>query len=203
MGKLFCIMGKSASGKDTVYKALVKDPELDLHTVVPYTTRPIREGEAEGEEYHFVDEAVFRRMAAEGKIIEDRAYNTVYGVWRYFTADDGQIDFSQGNFMVIGTLEAYIKMAAYFGSSAVIPIYIEVEDGQRLQRAIAREQRQKEPKYAELCRRFLADCEDFSEEKLSDAGIFKFYENLCLDQCIQKIKTDILEELHKQRKETP
>ena len=90
MGKLFCIMGKSASGKDTVYKALVNDPELHLHTVVPYTTRPIREGEAEGENYYFVDESVFCRMAAEGKIIEDRAYNTVDGLWRYFTADDGQ-----------------------------------------------------------------------------------------------------------------
>ena len=203
MGKLFCIMGKSASGKDTVYKALVNDPELHLHTVVPYTARPIREGEAEGENYYFVDESVFCRMAAEGKIIEDRAYNTVDGLWRYFTADDGQIDFSKGYFIIIGTLEAYVKMAAYFGRESVIPIYIEVEDGQRLHRAIAREEIQKKPKYAELCRRFLADNEDFSSEKLAAAGVCKFYENNCLEQCINDIRADILKELQKQRKETP
>lgn len=192
MGKLFCMMGKSACGKDTIYKALVKDSSLRLSTVVPYTTRPIREGEAEGENYYFVDEQTFGRMAAEGKIIEDRAYQTVHGLWRYFTADDGQIDFSKGNFIVIGTLEAYYKMAAYFGKDKVIPIYINVDDGTRLLRAISREKQQKSPKYAELCRRFLADCEDFSEEKLKAAGIKKVYENISLDECVREIRRDII-----------
>lgn len=67
MGKLFCMMGKSASGKDTIYKALTEDDTLGLHTVIPYTTRPIREGEAEGENYYFVDEKTYGRMADEGK----------------------------------------------------------------------------------------------------------------------------------------
>lgn len=192
MGKLFCMMGKSACGKDTIYKALVKDSSLRLSTVVPYTTRPIREGEAEGENYYFVDEQTFGRMAAEGKIIEDRAYQTVHGLWRYFTADDGQIDFSKGNFIVIGTLEAYHKMAAYFGKDKVIPIYINVDDGTRLLRAISREKQQKSPKYAELCRRFLADCEDFSEEKLKAAEIKKIYENISLDECVREIRRDII-----------
>ena len=48
-------MGKSATGKDTLYKELLKRKELDIKPVVPYTTRPIREGEQEGVEYHFVD----------------------------------------------------------------------------------------------------------------------------------------------------
>ena len=94
-------------------------------------------------------------------------------------------------------------MAAYFGRESVIPIYIEVEDGQRLHRAIAREEIQKKPKYAELCRRFLADNEDFSSEKLAAAGVCKFYENNCLEQCINDIRADILKELQKQRKEAP
>ena len=52
MGRIFYIMGKSATGKDTVFKELLKRrPELT--TVVPYTTRPIREGETDGVEYFF------------------------------------------------------------------------------------------------------------------------------------------------------
>lgn len=196
MGKLFCMMGKSSSGKDTIYKALIEDNELGLHTVVPYTTRPVRVGEAEGENYYFVTEEVYGQMAAKGKIIEARAYNTVHGLWRYFTADDGQIDFSKGNFIVIGTLEAYEQFSNYFGKDSVVPIYINVEDGQRLMRALSREMQQKEPKYAELCRRFLADCEDFSEEKLQCAGIVKAYDNDSLDKCIARVKKDICRMLH-------
>lgn len=191
MAKLFCIMGKSASGKDTVFKALVDDTALRLKTVVPYTTRPVREGEAEGVEYYFVDEETFCRLKADGKVIEDRAYHTVHGLWRYFTADDGQIDFSKGNFIVIGTLDAYMQMAEYFGKDKVVPIYINVEDGCRLKRALSREMQQKEPKYAEMCRRFLADCEDFSEERLKACGIEKIYENISLDACIAEVKADI------------
>ncbi len=48
---------------------------------------------------------------------------------------------------------------------------IELDDGIRLQRALNRERTQAEPKYAEMCRRFLADSEDFSQEKIERAGI--------------------------------
>ena len=52
MGKIFYVMGKSASGKDTIYKEL-RERIPELKTVVLYTTRPIRDGETEGVEYHF------------------------------------------------------------------------------------------------------------------------------------------------------
>ena len=104
-------------------------------------------------------------MKAENKIVEMREYNTVYGVWRYFTADDGQIQLSQieptteekRRYIVIGTLEAYEEFCKYYGKEHILPIYIEVDDGVRLQRALERERSQAEPKYAEMCRRFLAD----------------------------------------------
>ena len=55
MGKIFYVMGKSASGKDTIYKQLhARMPELK--TVRMYTTRPIRDGETDGVEYFFVDD---------------------------------------------------------------------------------------------------------------------------------------------------
>ena len=191
MGKLFCMMGKSASGKDTIYKALISDRSLGLHTVVPYTTRPVREGEAEGVEYWFVNEKQFQQFKAAGKIIEDRCYETVFGPWRYFMVDDGQIDFSKGHFIVIGTLESYCKIRDYYGASQVVPLYINVEDGLRLFRALERERRQTAPKYAEMCRRFLADSGDFSEEKLEKAGIYTVFDNETLETCIAQVKAKI------------
>lgn len=195
MGKLFCVMGKSASGKDTIFKRLAADASLGLRTVVPYTTRPIREGEHEGVEYHFTDEAGYQAWKAAGKIIEARAYHTVHGLWRYFTADDGQICPDQGNFIIIGTLEAYRQMLNFFGPEVMVPVYVEVEDGLRLSRALLRERTQPVPKYAEMCRRFLADCEDFSEEKIKDCYITKRYDNIELEQCLGQIRADILDRI--------
>lgn len=66
MGKIFYIMGKSASGKDTIYKELMeKMPKF--HSIVPYTTRPMREGEKDGVEYFFVDQERFDEMMDEEK----------------------------------------------------------------------------------------------------------------------------------------
>ncbi len=183
MGKLFCIMGKSASGKDSLFKQLMEDESLSLHQIVPYTTRPIRAREVDGREYHFVTISQFMAMDAAGKVIERRTYQTVAGPWHYFTADDGQIDLSKGSFLLIGTLQAYLKLRDYFGKDKVEPLYIEVEDGDRLERAIRRERKQETPNFAEVCRRFLADTEDFSEDKLQAAGIKVRFENADRDQC--------------------
>lgn len=170
MGKLFVIMGKSATGKDSLYQEIVRrHPEL--HEIVSYTTRPIRAGESYGKEYYFVSKEEMYEMREEDKIIECRKYDTVMGPWFYFTADDGQIDFSKGDYILISTLEGYEKLESFYGVSNVIPIYIEVDDFERLERAVRREREQISPCVPELCRRFLADEEDFSEEKLQTAGI--------------------------------
>ena len=187
MGFIYCIMGKSASGKDTIYQKLLQDASLGLKTVVPYTTRPIRDGETAGKTYHFCTEEEVDRLEAAGKIIELRSYDTVYGIWKYFTADDGQIDLDRADYAMIGTLESYLQIRAYFGPDRVIPIYIYVEDGERLLRAIARERSQKKPKYEEMCRRFLADAADFSEEKLMAAGIRDRFENRSLEDTVSQV----------------
>lgn len=192
MGKLFCIMGKSASGKDTIFRRLTEDERLSLKKVVPYTTRPSRKGEENGRDYYFVSEDKYEKMCRERRIIERRTYQTVNGPWHYFTADDGQIDLSKGSYIIIGTLEAYVQICCYYGKENVIAIYIEVEDAVRLERAFLREKSQNQPNYAEMCRRFLADCEDFSEEKLQEAGIVKRYENLDGDICYRQICEDMM-----------
>lgn len=185
MSKIFYIMGKSASGKDTIFKK-VKEQMPELKTIVIYTTRPIREGETEGVEYHFVDDLKCKELEAEGKIIELRAYDTVHGIWKYFTVDDGQFDADE-NYIAIGTLESYRDMRNYLGAEKLVPVYIEVEDGVRLERALKREQAQKEPKYEELCRRFLADAVDFSVDKLAEVGITSRFINEDMDKCIEEI----------------
>ena len=193
MSKLFCIMGKSASGKDTIFKKLTQDENLDLKRVVSYTTRPMREGEQEGVEYHFVTAQRLEELQKEGKVIECRDYSTVHGIWSYFTVDDGQVNFSLNqDSIIIGTLESYQKIRTYFGKANVIPLYIHVEDGLRLERALERERQQEEPGYAEMCRRFLADAQDFSEEKMAACEIDRIYENIDIEQCLNDIRKDIL-----------
>lgn len=195
MGKIVYLMGKSSSGKDTIYKELLAQAAGSLRTVVPYTTRPIRSGEQNGVEYFFVGEEEYQELLQKGKVIEHREYHTVYGLWRYFTADDGQIALERGNCLMIGTLESYEKMKAYFGEESLLPVLIEVDDGERLQRALDRERQQEAPKYEEMCRRFLADSEDFQEEKILHAGIRKRFYNEDLRQCLEEITRYIDENL--------
>ena len=66
-----------------------------------------------------------------------------------------------------------------------------MEDGLRLSRALERERRQQNPKYAELCRRYLADEKDFSEENLSELSIAGRYQYVDLETCISNIISDI------------
>jgi len=196
MPEIAFIMGKSSSGKDKIFKRLILDEQLQLNTIVMYTTRSMRLGESDGVEYHFVSDNIADKMEAEGRIIELRAYHTVHGIWKYFTLDDGQIDINKGKYIVIGTLDAYEKFCNYYGKEHLMPIYIDVDDGIRLTRALEREKKQKYPKYAEMCRRFLADRIDFSEENIEKLEIKKRYiNNELLDDCIEQIKTDIIEKL--------
>lgn len=191
MNRIYYIMGKSSSGKDTLYRKLLA--RTGLLPLILYTTRPKRENECSGREYYFTDRAAFDRMEADGSLIEARVYQTVYGEWIYFTAADS-IDLTKGSYLGIGTLESFCRLKEYFGSGKIVPLYIDVEDGIRLTRALEREKLEETPKYAELCRRFLADSEDFSEEKLQNAGIRRVFDNngspeKCLAECETYIRT--------------
>lgn len=191
MSRIFIVIGKSATGKDTIYKKLLEEKDLNLRTAVMYTTRPIRKAEENGVEYIFVDENSLKELKEQNKVIEHRAYHTVHGIWHYFTVDDDQINLEEADYLMLGTLESYAQIREYFGKDKVVPIYLEVEDGVRLMRAIKREQKQEQPKYAEMCRRYLADEEDFSEEKLNNNGIVKKYQNMDVNVCLFEIKEDI------------
>ncbi len=195
MGKIVYLMGKSSTGKDTIYKELMKGDAVPLKAIVPYTTRPIRAGERDGVEYHFTDEEGYRGLAAQGCVVEERSYHTFHGLWRYFTVDDGTIRLDRESYLMIGTLEGYESLKAYFGADALLPVMIELDDGLRLQRALDREKAQKHPKYEELCRRFLADSEDFAEDKMERAGIHRTFLNDDLRRCLGEIQGYIKENI--------
>ena len=186
MGKIFYLMGKSASGKDSIYKRL-RSVCPELKSIVLYTTRPMRDGEQEGIEYHFIDGTRLKKLEQSGRVIEVRTYETVFGPWSYATVDDGQIDLAKNSYLVIGTLDSYEKLREYYGKKALVPLYVTVDDGVRLERALARERQQKEPKYAELCRRFLADEADFSPERLKGLDVTESFENRELEECVRAI----------------
>lgn len=190
MGKIYYMMGKSASGKDTLYKE-IRERCPELRTVTLYTSRPIRDGEKDGVEYYFVSKDTLEKYEKQGKVIEMRTYHTIHGDWHYATLDDGQVELDKNDYIILGTLESYQKMKEYYGEEKLFPVYIEVEDGERLKRALDRELSQEKPKYAEMCRRFLADQEDFSEENLKKAGITKRFINADKIQCLEEILGEI------------
>jgi len=110
MGKIFCIMGKSASGKDSIAKELFRT--TDLKQVVLYTTRPIRTGEVNGKDYYFISPFELEQLEKDGKIIEKRIYHTVHGDWIYATVDE-KIDLENNNYLTINTLEGYNRLVSY------------------------------------------------------------------------------------------
>lgn len=209
MGRIFIVMGKTSSGKDTVYKQVMDRLGATLgeaapKTVVIYTTRPMRPGETNGVEYFFVTEEQLQSLREQGKVMEERCFHTVHGPWYYFTVNDGQIDLEKSSYLMINTLAGFEMIRNYYSGTAqgkndgpesqedlVIPIYIEADPKDRLLRYINRESLQKNPNYKEVCRRFLADEEDFSEEKLERLGIMKRYFNHDLEECCSEICGDI------------
>ena len=108
--RIFCIIGKSGTGKDTLYQELLNDEALPFERLVPCTTRPVRAGEQNGREYFFYTVEELRALEQAGKVIESRCYKTVHGPWYYFTADDGQIDPARHSTLLIGTLVSYVAL---------------------------------------------------------------------------------------------
>ena len=82
---IYVLLGKTASGKDTIASKLAKK---GLKRVVTYTTRPPRKGEKEGENYHFITNDEFERLTSSGFFAEWRSYDTIDGVWYYGSSVD-------------------------------------------------------------------------------------------------------------------
>lgn len=188
MGKVFCLIGKSASGKNTIYD-MIMDHVVDsflLKPIILYTDRPIRVGETNGFDYNFVNKDTMDFYIKSNRCIESRTYNTAKGIFRYATLNDN-IDLVQYNYLIISTLESYLNIATYFGNENVVPIYIYSDDKERLIRSIKREEKEQSPNYTEICKRFLRDEYDLSEDHLDHANIIHRVENKSIDDTFRSV----------------
>ena len=126
--KIIYIMGKSATGKDTILKEIIK--QTNMKRYIPYTTRPKRKKEVDNVDYFFIDDENISDFKKQGKIIESRTYNTVSEKpWTYLTILDDQLT-SNENLITIGTLESLGTFSKYILENdldiKIIPIYIKV-----------------------------------------------------------------------------
>lgn len=154
---IIAIMGKAGSGKDTLCRALLKEPEFKYaKPIISCTTRPIRDNEKDGVDYHFLTNEEFTNQVLSGDMIEATVFNT----WCYGTSinnlDKECINIGVFNPEGVELLRGNpnIKLAV---------IYIEANDKTRLLRQLNRE---KNPDCHEIVRRFSADENDFSEEEI-------------------------------------
>ena len=169
------------------YARLAAHEELHLKKLVLYTTRPIRAEEENGKQYYFVDDKKLEEFRSRGNLIEERAYHTVHGIWTYFTADDGQVKLEESDYLGIGTLESFKKMRKYYGEDAVCPVYVQVEDGERLSRALNREREQEIQDMRKCVEDLCRSVGFFRGKNILNAGIEKRFQNINLDDCVKEI----------------
>lgn len=181
--RIFCLIGKSGSGKDTIMNRIFEQ-RSDLQRVVMSTTRPIRPGEVDGVNYNFVTDAQFRKSLLSGDVVEHRSYSTIHGLWTYFTTKSAFT--GDQDFLTTSTIDAVSSLREYFGEENVIVVNVVVDDGLRLQRALTRELNGGRG-FLEMCRRFLADSEDFNQVKLSTIANLKTVENIDIEQCVLEV----------------
>lgn len=149
---VLAIIGESGSGKDTVMEGVLKK-NPNLHKIISCTTRPPREKEKDGVNYHFLTieeftEKILNREMFEATVFNDWCYGTSYE-----SLDKDKINI--GVFNPAG-IEAMMEHNNIF----IVCYYVRAADKQRLLRQLNREE---EPDVEEILRRFSADKLDFEE----------------------------------------
>lgn len=86
-GTLYTVSAPSGAGKTSLVSALVKsNPEVCVS--ISHTTRPMRPGEVNGVNYHFIDHATFEAMLERGEFLESaRVFSNMYGTSQTWVMD--------------------------------------------------------------------------------------------------------------------
>ena len=157
--RILIICGKSASGKDTLLNRVVD--ELGYKRIISTTTRPKRDGEVDGVDYHFVTEEEFKRKINNGEMLEFRAYKVLEDgkdtIWYY-----GTEKISVGDDHWVGVLDiSGAKAWRNVYKDQVAVMMLTCPDDIRTDRA------KKRGSFSELewNRRLKADTEDFEAQK--------------------------------------
>ena len=177
MIKILIIVGKTASGKDSVVNKLV---ENGYDKVVTYTTRPMRSGEKQDITYHFITEEEFKNKIEENFFAEYKTYNTEFGVWYYGTALD-DLENADDKSVIILTPDGYRDVINKL-TRKPISIYLYANNQTIKKRLIKRGD---DPKEAE--RRVSHDNDDFKGIENEVDKIVYNNENDIIDDVIQKI----------------
>ena len=160
--KLIALVGCSASAKDTVLNIMVED--YNLKPVVSHTTRPMREGEIQGREYHFITTEDFVEMAYAQQFIETREYDTKKGFW-FYGLNESEIDENSDNiYVVVVDVNGFFELKKRFGER-ITGIYIDCPLKDRLERSFNREPNLDFDGMKEILRRQLSDMEEIESQK--------------------------------------
>lgn len=151
--QVVALIGKAGAGKDSIQKATCELHPLMFHPIVSCTTRPAREGEIEGVNYHFISLNEFTRKVLNGDMLEA----TEFRDWFYGTTLDSlaKDKINIGVFNPAG-VEALLEDPRL----DVVVFEVNAPDKQRLMRYLNREEL---PDCAEMCRRYFTDEKDFSD----------------------------------------
>lgn len=151
--QVIALIGKAGAGKDTIQQATCKaHPEI-FHPIISCTTRPPREGEIDGENYHFLSINEFTRKVLNGEMLEA----TEFRDWFYGTSIEA-LDPNKINLGVFNP--AGITALLEAPNINLTVIYIDALDKERLMRYLDRED---DPDCAEMCRRYFTDEKDFAD----------------------------------------
>lgn len=154
--KLIAIVGEAGSGKDSLAEALADALDkagYKVHEVVSYTTRPMRDYETDGVDYHYTDGIQFAKLIFEGKILEAAVFND----WVYGTCID-DLDPEAINIEVLNP-EGVESMSADARIDMCI-IQCVCDEKTRLIRQLEREEN---PNIDEIIRRLGTDRTDFAD----------------------------------------
>lgn len=149
--KIVALFGESASGKTSLAKKMAQE-NADFNFVVPTTTRPKRDNEIDGIDYHFAFDISLESC------IEVQCFNG----WYYGTPLDSlsKDKINIGAFS-LKSLNDLMMNKEIEDIIEIIPIYIYAQPKTRLLRSVKRCS-EDEMELKEVCRRFLADYNDFS-----------------------------------------
>lgn len=171
---IYVLLGKSASGKDTLMNEVLKhnlmtDRLVQLRPLVSTTSRPIRDGEIDGKDYNFVSKDEFETLINNNQMLEYRAYNTLVDnkpdIWYYGTP---KFELEENkNYICVLDVDGAKSFKEYFGNENVECVYLELDDKTREERASQRGSFNK----TEWDRRCKDDAIKFSEENLKDLNI--------------------------------
>ena len=180
--KIFCIIGYTASGKDTISKELIKIFNGKLRFLVSHTTRPMRKQEKEGREYYFIDNKEFLRMKECNEFVETRVYHTkvekngkvVNDTW-YYGLSIKEVESCEFGLFIVDA-NGFDEIRAKYGSNIVVPIYINVKE------EILRERAKERGDLIDEFERRLAD----DKLKFRNFRVRVMYKNIFNDDNLQK-----------------